>query len=290
MPATRRPRNLADLLGLGTDPAISRLLRACGAEESCITGGASDYDKFLALAATLPLCEGHPLRDRMQTALTAATGLHASLCPHTAKVYWDTWVERCWYGEDAPPPLPTACPACAVCKPVVWRWEEMIALPDPLLVQGGNLVEWSFALEAFLPDEGGVAAVTLPETYGFVRPNPYHAGLAVSKSCGGEELADTDRNLLFTQALRVWGLALVSRDVTLLIRGGTSQAVLSLLAYLDASHALPRIVWIPAVPTDAGAVSGLYASVRTGMTLADSSPHRRDYAASAPIGTCVFLE
>ena len=285
-------RNLAHLLGIGTDPALSRLLRACGVDEACVTGGASDYDKFLALATALPLCEGHPLRDGIHAKLTSAMGLSAPLCPHTAKAYWDAWVERYWYGGDTLPlpPLPASCPSCASCKPVVWLKDALTALPDPLLVRGENLIEWSFALEAFLPDEGGVAAVTLPETYGFVRPNPYHAGLAVSKSCGGEELADTDRNLLFTQALRVWGLALVSRDVTLLIRGGTSQTVLSLLAYLDASHALPRIVWIPAVPTDAGAVSGLYASVRTGMTLADSSPHRRDYAASAPIGTCVFLE
>ena len=112
----------------------------------------------------------------------------------------------------------------------------------------------------------------------------------MGKISGGEALTDAERDLLVTQALRVWGLALVSRDVTLLIRGGTSQAVLSLLAYLDASHALPRSVWIPSVPTDAGAVSGVYPALRTGVILPVGEDTLREYAAVAPVGNCVCVE
>ena len=284
-------RNLAHLLGIGTDPALSRLLRACGVDEACVTGRASDYDHFLALAAALPLCEGHPLRDAVHVKLTAATGLSAPLCPHTAKAYWDTWVERYWYGGDVPTPsLPALCPFCAPCKPSVRRREEMVALPDPLLVLGKNLGEWSLALEALLPDDGRAALVTLPEAYEFLRPNPYHANLAVEKIHRGEEMTEGEKNLLWAQALRVWGQAALHRGSTLLWRGGDPRGVLSLLGYLDASRALPPTVWIPRRPADAGAVSGLYPTLRTGMSLPVGEDARREYAAAAPLGNCVFVE
>jgi hypothetical protein len=89
----------------------------------------------------------------------------------------------------------------------------------------------------------------------------------------------------------VWGLASVSRGITLLLRGGTPEAVLSLLDYLHTSRALPSMVWIPKNPADAGAVSGLYRTVRTGMAVtADGESDRIRYAAAAPIGTCVGVE
>ena len=95
------PRNPAELLGLGTDPALIRLLRACGTDEAYITGNASDYDKFIALAAAMPLCEGHPLRGEVNVKLTEATGVALPLCPHTVKTHWDGWVDGYLYGEAA---------------------------------------------------------------------------------------------------------------------------------------------------------------------------------------------
>ena len=282
------PRNPADLLRLGADPALTRLLRACGADEACITGGASDYDKFLALAAVLPLCEGHPLRDAVNTALTNATGLSAPLCPHTAEAHWNAWTDKYWYGrETAPPPIPTACPLCAPSAPTPLSMADLTSLPDPTAVQAPDLPAWSRALENALPTENGIAAVTLPTDYAFTRPNPYHAGLAVGKLFGGETLNKAERDLLFTQALRVWGLSSVSRGSTLLLKGGAPDAVLSLLDYLNTSRALPSVIWIPRFPAEAGAVSGLYPSVRTGMTLPSDIPA---YAAAAPIGACVTVK
>ncbi len=294
---SRSPRNPADLLGLGTHPALSRLLRACGADEACISGGASDYDKFLALAAALPFCEGHPLREAVNASLTTATEISVPLCPHTARAHWDAWVKRHWYGREEPPPIfPAACPFCASPAPTVLRADGLIRLPDPLAVKSTDLSAWSRELEATLPADGSIAAVVLPAGYAFTRPNPYHADLAVGKVLVGKELTQTEGALLVTQALRVWGLASVSRRITLLLRGGTPDAVLSLLGYLDASRALPATVWIPDDPVHAGAVSGLYRSVKTGMAVTSdvASPSfeaaRASYAAVAPIGACVFVE
>jgi hypothetical protein len=290
------PRNPADLLGIGSDPALCRLLRACGVEEARITGGASDYDKFLALAAALTLCEGHPLRDEVNAALTRATGLTAPLCPHTARAHWDTWVEMNHYGRQAiDTALPAVCPLCVSAAPHVIHGEDCTDLPNPLAIQAPDLTAWSTALEVALPTDGSPALFTLPEGYTFTRPNPYHAGLAVGKTASGEALTAKERDLLIAQALRVWGLAWVGKDTSFLLQGGTPEAVTALLAYLDASKALPRIVWLPDDPAQAEAVSGLYPEVGTGYTVAKGEPlevtesRKAAYAKAAPIGRATLL-
>ncbi len=290
------PRNPADLLQIGSDPALCRLLRACGVEEACITGGASDYDKFLALASALPLCEGHPLRDEVNATLTRATGLTAPLCPHTARSHWDAWVEIYHYGGHATATaLPTVCPLCTSATPRVIRGEDCACLPDPLAIQAPDLTAWSTALETALPTDGSPALFTLPEGYTFTRPNPYHAGLAVGKTARGEVLTAKERDLLVTQALRVWGLAWVGKEITLLLRGGTPEAVTALLAYLSASKALPPMVWLPDDPAQAESVSGLYPEVGTGYTVEKGAPFdvtesmKAAYAKAAPIGRATLL-
>lgn len=290
------PRNPADLLRLGSDPALCRLLRACGVDEAYITGGASDYDKFLALAAALTLCEGHPLRDGVNATLTRATGLTAPLCPHTARAHWDTWVEMNHYGRQATDTaLPAVCPLCASAAPRVIRGEDCACLPNPLAIQASDLTAWSQALEAALPADGSPALFTLPEGYTFTRPNPYHAGLAVGKTARGEALTAKERDLLITQALRVWGLAWVGKETSLLLCGGTPEAVTALLAYLAASKALPHMVWLPDDPAHAEAVSGLYSEVGTGYTVAEgeslevTASRKVAYAKAAPVGRATLL-
>lgn len=292
------PRNPADLLRLGADPALCRLLRACGVDEACITGGASDYDKFLALASALPLCEGHPLRDEVNAALTQATGISAPLCPHTARLHWDAWVEIDHYGGPVTATdLPAVCPHCVPASPRVIRVTDCAPLPDPTALQAPDITAWSHALEDALPTDDTPAQYTLPEGYAFTRPNPYHANLAVQKTARGEALTAKERDLLVTQALRVWGLALVGKETAplLLLQGGSPEAVTALLAYLSPSKALPAMTWLPDDPAQAGAVSGLYPEVGTGYTVTEGEPievtenKKRAYAKAAPIGRAALL-
>ena len=292
------PRNPADLLRLGADPALCRLLRACGVDEAYITGGASDYDKLLALASALPLCEGHPLRDEVNAALTQATGIPAPLCPHTARAHWDAWVAIHFCGGHATATdLPATCPHCAPAAPRVIYATDCTPLPDPIAIQAPDLTAWSESLTNSLPKDGTPALYTLPEGYAFTRPNPYHAGLAVQKAADGEFLTAKERDLLVTQALRVWGLALTGKETAplLLLQGGAPDAVTPLLAYLSASKALPAMVWLPDDPTHAGAVNGLYPRVGTGYTVTAGEPaevaknKKEAYAKTAPIGQATLL-
>lgn len=291
-------RNLAHSLGLGRDAALVRLLRACGMEEARITGGASDYDKFLALAEALPLCEGHPLRDAVETALREATGIGVPLCPHTARDFWAAWIDLHWYGRAlSPTMLPPVCPHCAPCEPARrLTAAELIQLPSPQTAQGENLGTWTREMEETLTADGMHPLCRLPEDYEFVRPDPYHAGEALRRRGSGEALASRDRDLLWTQALRVWGLAAVRRGEALLVQGGAPAAVTALLAYLNSSRALPKLVWIPAYPAHAGEVSGLYPCVGTGVDLASCTTDEERtarlaaYAATVPLGCGVILE
>ena len=289
--------NPADLLGLGTDPALIRLLRACAVHEAYITGNASDYDKFMALAAALPLCAGHPLRGEVNARLTKATGVSLPLCPHTVKTHWDGFVDAYLYDKTvASTPSAEVCPLCSPAVLQVYRESELTYLPDPVGIQALDLASWSTALETFLPD-CTPALCCLPDDYTFVRPDPYHAGLAVGKVFRGEALTKTEADLLVTQALRVWGIALSHRKDTsvLLLRGGDPSSVRSLLAYLEASHALPPMTWIPREPLQAGEVSGLYSCVHTGYAVSDTATDedveekKRIYATVAPIGRGIVL-
>jgi hypothetical protein len=159
-----------------------------------------------------------------------------------------------------------------------------------------DLAVWSALVESALPTDDTPALFTLPTDYAFTRPNPYHASLAVGKTARGEALTAKERDLLITQALRVWGLAWVGKDTSrLLLRGGTPEAVTALLAYLAASKALPRIVWLPDDPAQAGTVSGLYPEVGTGYTVAKGEPpavtesRKAAYAKAAPVGAAVVI-
>ena len=291
-------RNPADLLGLGTDPTFIRLLRACGTDEAYITGNTSDYDTFTALAAAMPLCEGYPLRGEVNTKLTKATGVALPLCPHTVKTHWDGFVEGYLYGETASStPSAAVCPLCSFVAPEIYRESELTDLPDPASVSAPDLASWSTAMEKRLPDSAP-ALFRLPDDYAFVRPDPYHAGLAVGKVFRCEALTKTEVDLLITQALRVWGMALscCGEDVpALFLRGGDPSAVLSLLAYLETSRALSPMVWIPYEPAFVGAVSGLYSRVRTGYAVATTDTaekadeKKRVYAAVAPISRAIVL-
>jgi hypothetical protein len=298
-------RNPVHLVGIDRTPALVRLLRACGTEETCITGRASDYEKFAALAVVMPLCEGHPETERVQDLLTQATGLTAPLCPHTVGAYWEAWVTRHWYGEsDAPSDLPAVCPHCTPPSPLTLHKSECIQPSDPSAIQASDLLSWSRVWENYCTADDRPLLLPLPEDYVFVRPDPYHAGLAVQKAAGGEALTVKERDLLVTQALRVWGLALRkkpegknSRDKIppVILEGGTPEALVPLLMYLQLSDALPYTIWIPHDPTCAEAVSGLYATVKTGYTVSmtdlpeDVEDRRRAYAAVAPIGAAVIL-
>ncbi len=291
----------AEHLGLGRTERYDRLLRAAGAPEPAITGGASDYDRFLALAAALPLCAGHPLAAEVQAHLECACGLGRPLCPHTANLWWAAWVERYGYGVPMTLlPLPAVegpCPHCPPTSPRHCTDVELYPLPAGAVLGRFDsslltLEQWTACLVNILTPAGDrVPTLMLPVDYMFVRPNPYHVGQDLQAAVSGD-LPVTSRNRLLTQALRIWGEALHARAATLYLRGGSPDAVLALLHYLYGTNRLPPLVWFPDDPADAGAISGLWPTVGTGLVLPVEDPAfaLAAYASVAPIGRATIIE
>ncbi len=294
MPAM--PRNPADLLSLAGTPAI-RLLRACGVDEAVLRDG-SDYDRFLALAAAMPCLSGNRLAATWMDVLQLSTGLTRPLCPHTAHLYWERWTEIHWYGREVSPtvPVPTHCPHCPPAEPTLIRAADTVALPDPMtLAADGALTDpdaYATHLRAAVSRAGAPVCLALPAAYAYVRPDPYHAALALRAVAEGRA-TDRDRDLLVAQTLRVIGEMPPNAAPTVLLRGGRPDAILPLFSYLADCNRLPRAVYIPADPADVAPVVGLYATVGTGyaVSASDTPTARRDkeaaYAAVAPIGKAV---
>ncbi|MCT2197404.1 glucuronate isomerase [Paenibacillus sp. p3-SID1389] len=66
-----------------------RVMRACGIDEELITGGADDYDKFLAWAKVVPQLLGNPLYHWTHLELQRFFGIDKLLNEETAPVIWE---------------------------------------------------------------------------------------------------------------------------------------------------------------------------------------------------------
>lgn len=80
-------KNLTELW-LYTDHYKWRAMRGNGISEERITGNASDYDKFLAYAETLPFAIGNPLYHWTHLELQRYFGINEILNPITAPMIW----------------------------------------------------------------------------------------------------------------------------------------------------------------------------------------------------------
>ena len=74
---------------LGGDHYKWRLLRANGVDERYITGDASDKEKFLKWAETIPQCVGNPVYHWTHQELRTYFGIHEVLSPKTAEEIWE---------------------------------------------------------------------------------------------------------------------------------------------------------------------------------------------------------
>jgi glucuronate isomerase len=81
-------KNITDIWLYG-DHYKWRLMRSNGIEEEYITGNASDYDKFLAWAKTVPMTIGNPIYNWTHLELQRFFGIHDLLNEKTAHEIWE---------------------------------------------------------------------------------------------------------------------------------------------------------------------------------------------------------
>ena len=85
----KRYRSITEVW-LGGDHYKWRALRSNGVEEHYITGSASDKEKFLKWAETVPQCIGNPLYHWTHQELKTYFGIEKQLSPETAEEIWET--------------------------------------------------------------------------------------------------------------------------------------------------------------------------------------------------------
>ena len=85
----KRYRSITEVW-LGGDHYKWRALRANGVDERYITGDASDKEKFLKWAETVPQCIGNPLYHWTHQELKTYFGIDKLLSPATAEEIWET--------------------------------------------------------------------------------------------------------------------------------------------------------------------------------------------------------
>ncbi|MBR5191741.1 MAG: glucuronate isomerase, partial [Clostridia bacterium] len=74
---------------LGGDHYKWRAMRGCGVDEKYITGDASDYEKFMKWAESLPYCIGNPLYHWTHLELQRYFGIYEPLSAKTADMIWE---------------------------------------------------------------------------------------------------------------------------------------------------------------------------------------------------------
>ena len=74
---------------LGGDHYKWRLMRFVGIDEMCITGSASDYEKFVAFAEAIQLSVGHPVYMWTHMELKTYFNYTGTLSPDTVEDVWN---------------------------------------------------------------------------------------------------------------------------------------------------------------------------------------------------------
>ncbi|PTY05984.1 glucuronate isomerase [Verrucomicrobia bacterium LW23] len=91
--ANKRFRNLYELW-IEHDTCKHRAMRANGIPEQFVTGEASDFEKFLAFATTMPYTMRHPLYHCTHLELYRFFGITRVLDEHSARAVWDAANEQ----------------------------------------------------------------------------------------------------------------------------------------------------------------------------------------------------
>ena len=102
-------------LWLGADHYKWRLMRANGISERFITGDATDHDKFVAFAETLPYAIGNPVYHWSHLELQRYFEIHTPLSGETAEAIWAQANERIAQGGFNPRELLRRANVTALC-------------------------------------------------------------------------------------------------------------------------------------------------------------------------------
>lgn len=256
-------------------PRLLRAMRCRRVSEAYLTGACADYEKMTEVLFALGYTAGDTLPADIAADLTYLLGDVAGAEP--AAIWQETAASFAM--RDVTPRLILAAHRAALLPTDVDAPEALAAFSDtvyplfdasallwsedyPAYLQrlsaaygmpAGNLAELerllSVAVARFAA--AGAPAILLDVSgYGrFLRPDPYHAGLALARMARGEELTVDEHALFTAQLLRTLGAAALANGMRLVLRVRpktehvmgefSARALKKLLSYLAERRVMP---------------------------------------------------
>lgn len=225
-------RNLWQLLQMARDR--SALMRACGVAEQVLTDG-SDYDRFDAYAACMPLCCGHEILQADAQLVEELLGVRVPICPESAPALWHA-ASHALTEQGEVPNAPKRCEIAFASST-----QETLCAVD--LGQAFYATPTTDLMMRLL-DPAVQAICVKVQIERFVKPNPYMA----KRLCEAarESLTAEERDHLSAQTLRVLGKLCAERGSVLYVESdfAAHDAWRALLAYLQQSGYLAQIVLV----------------------------------------------
>lgn len=267
------------------------ILRLCGTEEKMIDASASDYDKFRAIAAAMPLLNGHPMQKKITDLLSDRFGIAVPLTLDNFETVWRISADALLMGEssDTGSLLQTEA-AVSNTNPLTLRRTVTLSSAFSTLfltrTAAKSFDTWMREIEGVLYDAAQKCYKRiffgLPAAYTDRKPSVYHVDMTLRK--GIKEKADYD--LLYAQMVRC--LSQFSQKYTrvLVLRIDCAPSeVISLLTRVEKEVGLPPLIW-----------TTTREDVREEMIRFSANPHRnsvtaallrRDYASETAFSAAI---
>ena len=223
---------------------LKTLLSMCGEPEEQIGENASDYSFFEAFCRSFELLTGNKTAQQIAWHLEHTLGVSLPISSHNCHRLWQLCADRLL--EDAPQrpnwkedfSFQTDEETLEKYTSVLQVYsvtKELDAL-GLLLPHTTSLDIWQREIKTFLIGQEGPILFTLPKTYRFLAPDPYHVESALKN--GGEA-----QNLLLSQLMRILSEECSRKDLCLILRieCDTKEAV-RLLEYTEVRVGLPELI------------------------------------------------
>lgn len=268
--------NLSEVLGLGREGGLSRMMRMSDVREPYITGGASDHDKLKALCEVLPMWSGHPYYTAIHAILGRVFDIHEPLTPASLPRIWKQtaaylfdceltpadlpklWGAVSWITALTPHELDNLAEEQTSCGEFYLYLDDLAkglwCAPNALRLSHGRPAEDMAAYITSLVDtyekKGCVGvAVELSAWERFLRPDPYRPSQAMLKLQEGKGgVQGDDLELITAQTLRLLGRACVEKGMKLTLLHPRPGVLDPLCRYLRSCDGLPMTATVTDQP------------------------------------------
>ena len=164
---------------------IPRILELCGADRRYINENASDFEKFRELCITLVRFSGSSIYRDINSAVSEIFGEDIDITQSHPEHLW-----KRFYGE----------------------------------VENGEFVIPVLTVKTICADKL-TNVIDISQATNFVMPDKYHVGLAREKLACGQDLSESEKNMLIIQDLRERGQTCISTLCPLILRADCSTEI-----------------------------------------------------------------